>query len=327
MKKRGCLFGLLMALLVGFSWADEVEKTEQKKFPLNPDGIVMLSCDDGYIHVQTWDKDEVLITMTKRAWGRTEKEAERVLEDLRVRIQDTRAKITIKELPSSEEEEHFSFFDLFDGDFWREKRWRRAVIDFELTVPVSAELKLESDEGEIELIGNGGNLEIESDEGKIEIRSPRSGRIQVYADEGFVLVENYEGEGALRVEADEGEVTVDGGNIGEINVSTDEGNILIRELHLKRCWLTSDEGDFEADFFPAPGGNFRFETDEGTIVVTLKDPQLQVRLETGEGRIDSDFDLERSSIGDGTLAEGVIGNKDGVLRAVTQEGDIVLRKR
>ena len=61
-------------------------------------------------------------------------------------------------------------------------------------------------------------------------------------------------------------------------------------------------------------------------IVLPEEPHLSVRLRTDEGRIDSDFDLSIRRRDDVEIAEGVIGEDHGMLKAYTEEGDILLDK-
>jgi len=329
MRCKRLLAGMLFLIPICSLLAEEVEKTETKRFMLSPEGEISLIADDGSIQIKTWDRDEVLLKMTKRAWGRNRKEAQRLLESIRIRIQDRKNRLVIKELPSREEE-HFNLFDLLDGEFWREKRWRKSTVDFELTVPKRAALKLQCDEGNVEVFEAAGDLMVDVDEGDVNLESIRSDDVQVFVDEGKVSITDMQTEkqGLLKIDADEGDIYIDNSRIEEINAGTDEGEIVLRDVLVRRCWLATDEGDIEADTEPMEDCSYRMETDEGRITVTLPaDVMLYVRLETEEGRIDSDFDLNIDDHDDGERAEGVIGSRKGILKIHTEEGDIDIFKR
>jgi DUF4097 and DUF4098 domain-containing protein YvlB len=319
---------LLLCFSVNLA-AEEVEKTETKRFRFSSDGEISLLADDGSVTVKTWNRNEVVVKMTKRAWGRNRKEAQKMLDDIRIRFQDHRDRLVIRELPSREEE-HFNLFDLFDGEFWREKRWRKATVDFELTVPQSASMKLQSDEGDVEIFDTEGDIVVDVDEGNVEIESIRSDEVQIFVDEGHVSIRDWESgkSGRLKIDADEGDIFIGSSRFEEANIGSDEGEIVLRNVALRRCWLVSDEGDIEADTAPMENCNYRIETDEGRISITLpSEVQVLMRLVAEEGRIDSDFDMDIEDYDDGERSEGVIGSREGVMRVYTEEGDIDVYKR
>ena len=63
--------------------------------------------------------------MTKRAWGQSKKEAERNLKLLEVRIQESRNRLVVKQMENDYHRD-FSVFDIFDGEYWRERDIGRA---------------------------------------------------------------------------------------------------------------------------------------------------------------------------------------------------------
>ena len=309
-------------------WCVEVEKVEEKTFSLSSGGNIVVKANEGSILIKTWEKEKVLLKMTKRAWGRNRREAERLLEEIEVRIQTGRDRLVIKEL-DRRGEDRFNFFDLFDGEFWREKGWRSGRVDFELTVPEKVRLDLESDEGDVEVTGTEGKLIIQVDEGEVEIEDVVSDHVEVNVDEGDISLYsiNDRDQGLWKLETDEGDIFVEEGTVREVDLSSDEGEIVLKHVQTYRFWLTTDEGDIQVDFQPIKGGSYRMETDEGDLEIFVpEDADLRVKLRTYEGRIESDFDLSVRDRDDGEVMEGVIGRNNGLLRAFTDEGDVILRK-
>ena len=221
---------LLVLGVTAAAWSVEVKRVEEKTFPMSAGGSVSLIADEGSIVVKSWEREEVHLKMTKRAWGRNRREAERLLDAIEVRIQEGRGRLVIREIDRRRKDSHFNFFDLFDGDFWREKGWRSGRVDFELTVPKRVQLKLQCDEGDVEVSGTEGKLTIDVDEGDVELEDVVSDRVQVSVDEGDVEMYRVEdrGQGFWKVDADEGSVFVEDGVVEELDVSTDEGEIVLR---------------------------------------------------------------------------------------------------
>lgn len=330
-KWRLWLKGVLLMIMgtAAVAWSTEVSRVEEKTFKMSADGSVAVIGDEGSIVVNSWDKEEVYLKMTKRAWGRNRREAERLLDLIEIRIQESRDRLIIKEV-DRRHDSHFNFFDLFDGDFWREKGWRSGVVDFELTVPRRVQLKLQCDEGDVDVTRTEGRLKIDVDEGNVDLEDVSSEHVNILVDEGDVTLSQIrdEGQGLWKVETDEGIIVVEDGDVDEVDVSTDEGEIILRYVKAYRFWLSTDEGDIEIDFQPMDQGNYRIETDEGDVEIFIpEETNLRVRLETGEGRIESDFDLSVRRREDGEVMEGQIGQNRGMLKAYTDEGDILFRNK
>lgn len=323
------LIGIILscAIFTTSGWCDEARKVEEKTFDFSMDGNISLTADDGSITIRTWDKEKVYLKMTMRAWGRNRREAERLLDEVEVRIQEGRNRLVIK-VHEHDYDDNFNFFDIFDGEFWREHRWRGGIVDFELTVPKRVNLKLRTDEGDIDVQGTEGKLTIDVDEGNVDVEDVLSNNVQIGVDEGDISLYNVIGQddGFVKIDSDEGAIFIEDTEMGDVDVRTDEGEIDLRSVQTPRFWLTTDEGDIRADLRPMKDGSYRMESDEGDLEIFMpKNVNLQVRLQTYEGRIDSDFDLSIRGHDDGESMEGVIGRNEGMLRAYTDEGDIVIR--
>ena len=318
---------LSLTLFTTSVWCDEARKVEEKTFDFDMDGNISLTADDGSIVIRSWDKEKVYLKMTMRAWGRNRREAERLLDEVEVKIQEGRKRLVIK-VREHDYDDHFNFFDIFDGEFWREHRWRGGIVDFELTVPKRVNLKLRTDEGDIDVQGTEGKLTIDVDEGNVDVEDVLSNNVQIGVDEGDISLYHIIGrdDGFVKIDSDEGAIFIEDTEMGDVDVRTDEGEIDLRNVQTPRFWLTTDEGDIRADFQPVKNGSYRMESDEGDLEIFMPlNVNLQVRLQTYEGRIDSDFDLSIRDHDDGESMEGVIGRNEGMLRAYTDEGDIAIR--
>ncbi len=310
---------------VSKGWSVERSRVEERHFPLSSGGSVAITADEGSIDIHAWDREEVYLKITKRAWGRNSGEADRNLDELEVEIREEMDRVVIRELDRDRTGDSFHFFDLFDPNFWREQSNGEGVIDFELTVPENTHLRLRCDEGSVDVSQIRGEIDIEVDEGDVNLEDIVSTQVVVSVDEGDVDIRKIEGQdrGIITVETDEGSIRIEEGQIGEADIGTDEGDIIFRNMEVERFWFETDEGDIEVDFYPMEDGRYRAETDEGDVEVSLpENVNLQVVLQTDEGRIDSDFDLNIQRRNEAKRAEGSIGQGEGTLRVYTEEGNI-----
>ncbi len=328
-SRRYLLF--LLLLVLGFSQvplAEEIEKKEEKTFPISKDGTVTLMGDEGNIQVSTWQRDEVVLGMTKRATARNAKEAERLLDAIEVQIQHTGNRLVIREVKPWREN-NFNFFDLFDGEFWKDREWMNAWVDFDLKVPSGVRLKIESDEGDVNIEDLDGPLSVVADEGDVTLASIRSSDVKIVVDEGDLHIgkaDNAE-KGTWNIHMDEGSVTIEDCEVRDLDCRSDEGNIKILRLAAKRVWLFTDEGDIQVEVDAGRGDVYQMEADEGHVgIIVSEGSDLSVRLETSEGRIDTDFPISVHESDDGEIAEGEIGEDGAVLKVYADEGDIILSR-
>jgi DUF4097 and DUF4098 domain-containing protein YvlB len=234
-------------------------------------------------------------------------------------------RLTVRE-PADQRRKGSDFFDLFDGKW--SKDGQGYSVDYRLTVPKGVDVRAEADEGDIACTGTSGRLDLAADEGDVKAESVeiRGGRLE--ADEGDIRLQGARCTGGLTVEADEGDIRIADCEMDELDASADEGSVVLKDLRTKRFKVSADEGDVEADFTPLPSGSYTIETDQGEIRAWIPDnASLQVDLETGEGRTDSEFHLNRESSDSGDRMHGRIGGGDARLHATAGEGDIALYKK
>jgi len=171
MTKHFLISAFLVAVLFGAmstSFSIEVKKTYEKKFPMEAGGQLTVRGDEGFIKVTSWDKPEVHLVWTKRIWIQNGQQAEKLLDLVEVRINQTGNRLNIK-VVEPEHYRNFNFWDIFDPDTWGGHNFRSPVVDFELTVPREIDLSLTNDEGDVSVTSIEGDVAIEVDEGDIEL--------------------------------------------------------------------------------------------------------------------------------------------------------------
>jgi len=330
MAKRILVLTLIASAIAFKSFAYEATQREEKTFRMKSGGHITIIGDEGYIRIKSWDKEEVSLRMTKRAWERSRARAEARLEEIEVEIEHDADHLFIRQV-DRDERKGFSFWDIFDPDRWREG-WRDVQVDFDLTVPRRINLKIENDEGEVEIADVQGDLRINVDEGRVNLEKIASDNIRIEVDEGDVtcyqVKEVKDGRGRLYVDSDEGRVRIEGGSFSRLHIYCDEGDVILSQVRSREGNYRTDEGDIEADIDILKNGKYRLMTDEGDIFIILpKDVDVRIHLETEEGYIRTDFPLSIKKWEEGQRAEGTIGKGTARLNAYTDEGDIFLEEK
>ncbi len=319
--------GLLILCFSIKSYGAEVKKVEEKTFKIGAGGHVSVEGDEGFIKVNSWDRSEVHLIMTKRAWGRSEKDAEKNLEKIDIRIDEYDNRLDIK-LIKAREHKNVSFWDLFDPDTWGE-HGRSPTVDFELTVPREINLNLANDEGDVEVKSIVGDVEIHVDEGDIKISDIEFNELSLLTDEGDIEgVDLKNPDGRLTIEVDEGDVWCENVSIRRLKVECDEGDITFKNLSCNSCNISIDEGDVELDISMTENDRYRISADEGNISFYLPhDPDVKLDLEAEDGAIRSDFDVRISKKDDRRICRDTIGDGNALIEVYTDEGTIYLKKR
>lgn len=316
----------LMFLLSSGALAEEVKKSETKSFSLAFGGSVSVQGDEGFIAVNTWDQPEVKLVMTRRAWGRSQADAEKNLNKLEIRIEASDNHLDIK-LIKPKEHQNFSFWDIFDPDTWQENR-RWLTVDFELTVPRQCNLKLLNDEGDVTVKSLHGDIAIQVDEGDIRLSDIEFNEINIFVDEGDVEGKNLINPDArLAISVDEGDISLEKIAVRRLQIESDEGAIFAEQLEAKSCSIAVDEGSIELRLSLQEDHSYRLKSDEGTIACYLPPrPDVRLDLETENGRITSDFDVRIRRQGDGQICHDELGSGAALIEARTDEGTIAIRK-
>jgi len=308
----------------------EAKKVEEKSFNLRMGGYIFLEGNDGRINIQVWDKEEVHIIMTKRAWGKTRRRAEENLEKIEVYLEQRGDRLYIRDLTENIFDEEIDFLDLFKPSTWKNRGLR---VDFDLTVPRSVRLDISNDEGNIDISGVNGDIRVETDEGNIEAYDIISNNVNIDIDEGDIFLTNINVnsdtlKGRIDINTDEGRIKFRNCKAKNFQIDSDEGDILLYEITAGKINIYTDEGDIESELNVVENGHYRMRTDEGDIVVLLSEnPNIRVDLEALEGSIRTDFRVRIEEDDDTERARGVIGTGGALLILKTDEGNITLEER
>jgi len=318
---------IFLFILVVRAHTHEASSQEQKTFQMSPGAAISVIGDEGYIKVTSWDKNEVELTIHKRVWARSRHGAEELLKRIEIEIYQTENQLNIRQL-NLHDRRHFSLWDLFDPDTWGEVN-RQIVVDFDLKVPREVELRLQTDEGDVDVVNIKGDLDIHVDEGQIEIHDIQFNSINLSIDEGDIDCFHVTGEkGRMVIEADEGSLRLNQCKLRKLKIHCDEGDVSVKNSQFADLDARGDESDITIDLQPEENGQYFISTEEGDVTVHLaQDANLTLRLETSEGRIDTDFDLDITELDEGARIREKLGSGDARLEILTDEGDISLFKK
>ncbi len=302
----------------------ELKFEEEKTFKMKSGGSITVIGDEGSIKINSWDKQEVYLKITKRVWDRNSRRAEEIMENIEVEIEHSDNLLYIREM---NDDENFRFSNIFHSDKWR--RHSEHQVDYDLKVPREINLKIENDEGNVEIADITGSLRLSLDEGDVILNNLESSKIDVAVDEGDLVCKNARGvSSSLFVNIDEGSVRLSNCEFAALDLESDEGDFILNGLVIKDGDFQSDEGDIEADFSLLADGSCKMRTDEGDIFIRVPENfNGQLRFQAREGRIRSDFPLSVRSWGDdGERVDDVLGESLARLSVYTEEGNITLKK-
>ncbi|MBT5875484.1 MAG: DUF4097 family beta strand repeat protein, partial [Candidatus Latescibacteria bacterium] len=131
----------------------EEQKTFDETFSFDSGGRLRLENQNGGIEVRTWDRDEVRVWARIKVRGRDSREAEEMLEEVEIRVEQSSGRLEI--------------YSDHPRTGWG--RGRSVSISYELTVPSEIDLKLDTVNGNIEVGEIQGEVVAQTTNGGIEV--------------------------------------------------------------------------------------------------------------------------------------------------------------
>lgn len=307
--------------------AGEISRSDERTFDLKPGSSVTVLADEGDVAVRGWDRGEARIRTRITVFARRRDDAEELLKRIKpdIRLEDSR--LIVRE-PEFGRDGGSGFFDLLDGGFRDGGNGFR--IDYSIDVPVATDVRVDADEGDVELSGLSGRIDVVADEGDVKIENLELTGGRIEADESNLRIRNIRSSGAARltISVDEADILLADASLAFLEAEADEGNVILENVTAGSFHLSADEGDIIADFTPDGEGPFRVEADEGDVRLAVpEDASLDVDCRSDEGDARSDFDLDRRRTEEGGRLHGRIGGGQAPLRVIVSEGSITLLRR
>lgn len=182
MRKHLLLVILLTAFAVTMQ-AESLQETVDRTLDVRPGSSVDLSNVNGKVVVRAWDNPKVRIQAFKKVQSDDSARARKIMSELKVEISTSPDGITIDTRHPRRNGHDHGFLDwLFGGDSVN------AYVNYELTVPRSMHLDIETVNGGINVSDLQGEIELETTNGKIEV-SRCSGTVDASTTNGAIRAE------------------------------------------------------------------------------------------------------------------------------------------
>jgi DUF4097 and DUF4098 domain-containing protein YvlB len=271
---------------------DTEERTarEEKRFAVKGEPEVRVATFDGSIEVRSWDREEVLVEVDKRAAD------DETIASIQVRAEQTGNRIDV-EVTRPAGRDRFTGIGIHIGTSAR----------LLVSVPRRLTLVARTSDGSIRADRLEGRIELRTDDGSVRVDEVK-GFVDIDTEDGSIAAEDLDGDATLST--GDGGISVQG-RIGRLTAKTGDGSITVR----------ADRGSSMSD-------DWSLTTEDGTVAVYLpEDFAAEVDAQTDEGRVRSDFALEteREDGRDRHRARGKIGAGGHQIRVRTADGSIALR--
>jgi len=325
---------VLLLALPGSSYsgplaASQEPGTIERAFDVGAGGTLEVNASFGSIDVTTSSNDRVEVRVVREVRDRQQDDAQQVLSEHQVTISQSGDNVAVTAEVSDDAR-----------DRWRDEYNNTPLrVSFEISVPRSYNVDLETRGGSIEVSDLDGEVRTETAGGNLVFGNingtvwahTSGGNIELGGSSATVEVKTSGGnisigevDGDVDAETSGGSIGIDRAG-GEVRAKTAGGNLTIEEVG-GTIDATTSGGNVTASITSQPAGDCRLETSAGTVTVTLAAGiAVDVDASTSVGNVTSDFAVDgqvtRSSV------RGAINGGGPQLRLRTSAGSIRIRQR
>lgn len=313
MKKYGVLMASILFLMAfaSVSFAAQVQEEVEETFSLAEEGSVSVKNVAGEILIHAWDEEKVQIVATKWARASTMKRAEELLQAIEIDI-------TAKD-DSLDIDTDFPWWNRLDPT-------SSVKVDYELWVPLSAEVSAQSVGGSIQIVERENDVWAKTISGSLKIEGV-VGDVQAKTTSGAIEIRDVEGE-SIVADSTSGKVTLEEVE-GIIEAHSVSGRVKIEEGKgaAKSIRTTSGSIWVELKDVTGPVSKMLLTSVSGDVTLLLpKDISADVDAKTTSGRIRSEFKITVESEIEKRSLKGTIGAGGITITLKTTSGDISLEK-
>lgn len=263
---------------------------QEKRFTVDGLADLRVATFDGSIHIQSWDKPDVLVEIEKRGPSKAAVDALQIVVEQKGNVIDLEVKRPANETLSS-----LGF---------RQPAYARLVV----SVPETTNVRARTGDGSIRIERVTGRIELRTGDGSIRA-SQVSGELSFDTGDGAVVAER--AEGRLAVDTGDGSVNVSG-RLGAVKLHTGDGSVIYR-----------------AEPGTTMTAQWDITTGDGSVTLYLPGEfDADLDAHTGDGRITNDLTVERAGVDEKVrrTLRGRIGSGGNLLRVRTGDGAIRLKR-
>ena len=308
-----------LPLIIGLGWLfttpifvrASIERTIEKTFTVQPGGTLKVETAGGNITVEPGAGDTVKVTAKERIRAGSEAEADEVLKDLTLTIEQQGHDVSAKARYNRGASGWFGS--------------QRVQVSFVVTVPGRYSTDLKTSGGNITVGDLAGKMEMHTSGGNVNLGNI-DGTVDAGTSGGNVSLDSCTGETKLRTSG--GNVTAER-IVGPADLETSGGNIAVKLVENVLSAQTSG-GDVQAGIGGALKGECSLSTSGGDVRVTVdKAAAFQLDASTSGGQVRADgltITLEGGGAGRSHLS-GKVNGGGPLLKLRTSGGSIQVEPR
>ncbi len=285
---------------------EKYEEKFEKTVAVAKSAKISLSNISGNIVVKAWDKAEVKIFALKTCREDSLKKAQENAGLVTIEVEKENDTLVIK-----------TQYPKISG------RSLSVSVDYQVTIPNKASLKVRSVSGDVTCSRVDGFLKVNSVSGNLNLEGAGEGA-DCQSVSGDIEVKEVKGDANLKTVS--GDIII--GNItGSVKAESVSGDIkLFSVAKTKIVNVNTLSGDIDFNGDVGAEGSFTFKTHSGNLNITLPaEAAFEMEAKTFSGRIDSDFEISVSGKFNGREIRGTVNGGGADLTLKTFSGEIYLK--
>lgn len=311
---------------IGKSSFSDYEDTITKTFNVKKGQLFYLKSDLGTVEVDTWGRDEVKVTVTRKADTNSKSRAEDIFEDLDLEFDQNSEGVTVR------------------AEYLGPKGWlgerRRLKLHFAVTVPREFNLDVNTAGGSIQvtdLIGksdlktSGGSIAVGKVDGPVNAKTS-GGSIKIQEARGHVVASTSGGSisigetaGSVNARTSGGGITLDGVT-GDTEAYTSGGSLNLKNLSGNVNGSTSG-GSIYAELTGKIDRDCSLKTSGGSVRVFLpRGVSVDLDASTSGGHVETDFPITVQGVIKKSSLKGKINNGGPLITLRTSGGSVYVKE-
>jgi hypothetical protein len=299
---------------------EQIDKVSQS-IKVGDGAVLDLSHLAGDVRVSAGSGSEIRIEATKRVRHRDAAEAKRLLELLRVDINNFNNRVEVRTIYPRRATGRGNSFS--------------GSVDYVITVPASAAVSLKSVSGNIFVSNVRGEVRAEAVSGDVNIGGTPNVAVAKTVS-GDVLARDIGTQTALVLSTVSGTVIGTGLKVRSLEAGSVSGDVRITGSQIERLEANSVSGDIEFDAPLARGGRYEFTSHSGDVRILLSgNTGFELDADTFSGSVRSDVPVtlrsvgrsERERRGSNRAIRGSFGDASAILSVRSHSGSVVITKK
>jgi len=289
LNKNLTKLGLVLLITSLSTVAFSAEKIINKTFKVKSGGHLYLNSDSGKILVEAWDKKQLQVKVIKTA------RKDSYVESFKINMEQSGNDVSIEGIGA-----------------WN----TRVKVSYQIKVPKTFNLNLETGGGSIEVGDMSGMIKVETSGGAIKVGNIAKGNVDVDTSGGSIHIGNVKGN--VKAETSGGAIVI--GNVsGKTSLDTSGGSIKVAssgdKLEAETSGGSIKIGPSKSDVnVGTSGGSIKIAMSQGNVNAETSGGQIKVAGAKGNVSIDSSG---------GNL---YVGESGGYVKADTSGGNITIKK-